>query len=265
MKRIHLALAVVIAAPHVMAVGPGLYNLLDESDPKPFPDRVGRVTISSQSNDNTRYYLAIPAATSFSLPCTQIGLIIGGKTIRFNSQGLSKSGGYSSMETQIEGRELARRVAEFFHVDVIERKHPGHRMLVAFLCDKKEFPAGGPVTVKLHISNVGDTAFAFIQGGRQRGPRDNQFAFSAELVGGKMVPDSGDPRNMGGIGIPVTLDPGQSHDVPVDLTNWFHFQPGGMYNIRGSYHMDFVDPRAHDLRTIWEDYACAEFTVEVGS
>src|SRR5690242_1292152 len=115
MKAIHLLLAMLVAVPQVMAMDSGLYDLLDESHPKPFLDAVGHVTVASQSNDNTRYYLALQAVSTFSLPCTQIGLIIGGTTIRFNSQGHNKAGGYSSIETQIEGRELAEQVAELFH------------------------------------------------------------------------------------------------------------------------------------------------------
>ena len=137
-------------------------------------------------------------------------------------------------------------------------------MLVEFITDKAEFSVGEPVTARLRITNIGDTEFAFIQGGRQRGPRDNQFAFSAEFVGSKMMPDIGDPRNWGGLGSSVTLKAGQSHDIKVDLAKWFNFKESGTYNLRGSYHMNFVNPDFY-THTLWDDYACAEFKVRIKS
>jgi hypothetical protein len=137
-------------------------------------------------------------------------------------------------------------------------------MLVQFVPEKMAFKAGEPVTAKLRLTNVGQTDFAFIEGGRQRGPRDNQFAFSAELVGSKMMPDTGDPTTRGGKGIPIKVKHAQSYEIVVDLAKWFTFNETGTYKIRGSYQMDFVDPRITEwLDTIWEDFACAEFSIEI--
>jgi hypothetical protein len=254
MNPIYWLLAAVAIPSRLVAVDAGLYDISDGSHPKLLQDQVEQVTISSQSNDNKRYYLALHASHSFSLPCNQIGLIVGNKTIRF-----------TSMETTVDDPEVIPQIAQYFHAKVQKRRHPGHQMLVEFIPDKAEFSAGESVTVRLRITNIGDAEFAFIQGGRQRGSRDNQFAFSAELVGNKMVPDTGDPRNFGGMGTPVTIKPGQSHEIAVDLAKWFNFKEGGTYNLRGSYNLEFIDPHAQDLYTIWEDYACGEFTVRIKS
>jgi hypothetical protein len=270
-KNLYWLLALVVAAPQLMAANVGLYDISDRSHPKPLRDQVERATISSSSNDDKHYVLALYALHSFSLPCDQVGLIVGSTTIRFDSQAVI-NGQRVDMATSIDDPEVISQIAEYFHIKVQKRRHPGHRMLVEYIPDKEEFSVGEPVTVTLRITNIGDTEFAFMEGGRQRGPRDNQFAFSAELaeselVGGervgKMVPDTGDPMNYGGQMSTVRLKPGQSHDIQVDLADWFKFKRGETYYVRGSYLMELIDPKTRDSDTIWEDYACAEFTVKM--
>jgi hypothetical protein len=137
-------------------------------------------------------------------------------------------------------------------------------MLVQFLADKIVFKVGEPVTAKLRITNVGNTDFTFIQGGRQRrATRDNQFAFTADLDGREVLSDSGDPHNEGGIGVPITLEPDKTWERSVDLSKWFTFRTAGTYLLRGSYYMEFVDSLPQELNIIWEDCACAEFTLEI--
>ncbi len=77
-----------------------------------------------------------------------------------------------------------------------------------------------------------------------------------------MVPDSGNPVHFGGLGSTVKLKPSESHEIKVDLTKWFKFEPGSIYLVRGSYYMSFVDPGNTSFDTLWEDYACGEFTIE---
>src|SRR6266581_442793 len=243
----------ILWALSVRAADTGLYDLLDPAHPAPFRDAIGSTTIRSMSNDNQRYYLALRAATNFSLPCTQIGLIVGNRTIHFNSQGHG-AGGYTSMETTVDDPDVIPEIGKCFHADIKNRHHPGHRMLVQFTPDKKQFSPGDPVTVTFRIQNVGDTDFTFWEGGRNRmATRNDQFAFTAE-VRGKTVPDAGNPGHMGGIMVPITLAPGKSFEIrSVNLKKWFHFDETGWYNVRGSYYMSFRLPDEND----WEDFACA--------
>jgi hypothetical protein len=142
-----------------------------------------------------------------------------------------------------------------------ERRHPGHQMKAEYIA-KPEFRIGEPVPVVLRITNVGDSAFKFMRGGRQRGARDNQFAFNAQL-GRRMLPDIGDPVHFGGLGTHVLLKSGEHVDVPVDLTKWFSFDEAGLCELRGSYLMEFANPEPDAHLTIWEDFACAEFTITI--
>src|SRR4051812_8588480 len=191
MNLIRAVVVLVLLEVQAMAADAGLYDVSDVSHPQVLRDQLGKITISSQSNKNTRYYLAIHAAQFFSLPCGRIGLVVGNKTIRFDSQGEDGNGHFTSMETTIDDPEVIPQIAQYFHIEVRNRQHPGQQMLVEFVPAKKVFTLGEPATVYLHITNIGDRDFAFIQGGRQRGSRDNQFAFSAELLGDKMIPDTG--------------------------------------------------------------------------
>jgi hypothetical protein len=143
-----------------------------------------------------------------------------------------------------------------------ERRHPGHQMKTEYIAATPEFKIGEPVPVVLRITNIGDAAFTFMRGGRQRGARDNQFAFNAQL-GRRMLPDVGDPVHFGGLGSYVLLRPGEHVEIPVDLTKWFSFGEAGLCSIRGSYFMAFADPELDAHPTIWEDFACAEFTITI--
>ena len=129
--------------------------------------------------------------------------------------------------------EVALIIAGHFHMNVMDRYHPGHQMLVQFIPIKEEFSTNEPVMVKLRITNIGKTDFAYSQGGSQRGARDNQFAFTAEQVGDKMLPDVGDPINFGGLVGIVSLKPGERHELSVDLKEWFNFTAGGLNPFEG--------------------------------
>ncbi|MCH7792420.1 MAG: hypothetical protein IID31_09105 [Planctomycetes bacterium] len=144
-----------------------------------------------------------------------------------------------------------------------ERRHPGHQMKVEYIPTAAEFKVGEPVAVELRITNVGETSFRFMRGGRQRGARDNQFAFNAQF-GRRMLPDIGDPIHFGGIATFVQLEPGKTVEIRVDLDGWFSLNETGTYMLRGSYYMAFTEPDSESFSTIWEDYATSEFMIRIG-
>jgi hypothetical protein len=270
MKSIHLLLFILMVEFTGAAANVGLYDISDASHPRPLTNQISQVTVHSISNNNRSYHLEIKLTNSLPVKYLKIALIAGEKTIRF--WGGNEDNTF--IETTVDDPEAVLLIAEHFHANVVKRQHPGQQMLVEFIPDKRPFKIGEPVVVRLRITNVGNHDFTFVEGGRQRGPRDNQFAFSAEVMGGKiaagrmmgaMLPDIGDPMNFGGIAGSVTLKPGQSREIPVDLNNWFKFERNGEYSIRGSYYMELIDPDKSNFQTIWEDYACAEFTIRMGN
>src|SRR5207253_9309381 len=127
------------------------YDYSDPKPPVPFSEPVGKATLRSMANDNSRYFLQLRAATNFTVHCRQIHLIVGETTILFNSQG-EGPGGFTSMETTIDDAKLVPKLAEYFHTVPIDRHHPGYKILVAFTPQKKEFARDEPITVTLGIT-----------------------------------------------------------------------------------------------------------------
>ena len=260
MKAAPWILSLLVMVPTLRAADTGLYELSEDFRPKkPLQDRIERATLESRSNDNKSYYLRLYRSGSFSQKKDRIGLVVGDKVIRFFANSPGPGGDYC-LSAIVDDADLIPQIVQHFKPKVQQRRHPGYRMLVTFTPDREPFALGEPVTAKLRITNVGDTNFTFNVGGRQRGARDNQFAFAAELAGGKMLPDIGDPKHFGGLGGSVTLKPGEGHEIGVDLSKWFAFTQGGTYVVRGSYYMEFID---QDYRAIWEDFACAEFVLKI--
>ncbi len=142
------------------------------------------------------------------------------------------------------------------------RSHPGHQFTAKFIPQKHEFLIGEGVTGELQISNIGSNDFTFVQGGRQRGSRDNQFSFSGKF-NQKVIPDIGNPVHFGGIGAYVTIEPGESRRIAVDLRKWFAFGEPGIYFIRGCYYFKIVNPALKQYRSLWEEYACDEFLIRI--
>lgn len=246
-----------------IAADVGLYDISDSAHPKLLNIDIKEAWITSRSNDNTEYYLDLRTTNTLPVSTDKIVLMVGDKTIPFNSSGSEDYGRIHILGTTITNLSLISGIAQHFHATVVGHHHPGHQMLVQIIPDKDEFSKGEPVIVKLRITNIGTNTFAYMQGGSQRGPRDNQFAFTAMGPDLKMLPDVGDPRNFGGLASTITLKPGQSHELPVDLTKWFSFDKSGEYYLRGSYAMSFQDldsPISHD---IWDDFACAAFRITV--
>jgi len=146
----------------------------------------------------------------------------------------------------------------------IVNRHPAHQMEVSYIPLKKVFMLGDPIKITLHIKNVGNNNFQFIKGGQQRGHRDNQFSFVAEVIGkNRMLPDIGNPTHNGGFETLVNLQPKEEFKVSVNLNRWFKFDEAGIYFLRGSYYMDLVDPDIKSYSSIWVDFATAEFTVDI--
>ena len=242
----------------------GLYEVSDDLHAvRPVNDTVSRVTLYSVENNNSSYSLNFYRSEPFSLPHGKIGVLVGDKVIRLNQSGSGNNVGGQGFEYSIGGTvddiNVITQIIEHFHPTVHKRQHPGHQMLVSLVPDKNEFAVGEKVTVTLNITNIGNKTFTFVQGGRQRGFRDNQFAFSAAEFD-KMLPDIGNPNHFGGIGGYITLKSGETRQITVDLDNWFQFKKPGFYSLRGSYYMSFINEE-HVM--IWEDFACAEFSVHI--
>jgi hypothetical protein len=229
--------------------------------------KFGAAAIHANNNSNTRFRLELRGAGP--LPQAQLGgstaLLICGRCFMVYGRSDPEKNGTLNLDSVIHGAEAAKAVATALKAEPVLRKHPGHKFVVTFEPDKESYRPGAPITLTVKIKNVGEEAVSFHDGGRQRGPRDNQFGFTAMRGGGfgKAVPDTGDPANFGGIGGYQVLKPGDLFQKKVSLDNWFQFKHADTYLITASYRLEFHEPNGRTYRVIWDDFATGECTVRV--
>ena len=118
--------------------------------------------------------------------------------------------------------------------------------------------------LELEIKNVGSTTVRLIEGGKQRGPRDNQFGFTAfgGSGHGKPIPDTGDPTNFGGKGGFHELKPNDVFRKQVDLSKWFKFEKPDTYQITGMYELELQD-KDFGARVLWQEFATGRCLVRL--
>jgi hypothetical protein len=215
----------------------------------------------SQNNENNRFRLSVTVPYDPRLGPSSYILIVDGTAYQQVGSGSSR-GKTSSLSFEVTGDDNAKQVAKYFRTSPPYRRHPGHELQVSFILEKQEFEGGEDVVVTLRITNVGTQAVTFMQGGRNRAARDNQYIFSARYQG-KQVKDIGTSYHFGGISVRRVLEPSEVFEDKVSLNKWFLFPEAGVYEIHGSYYLAFQDPADDRWKTIWEDYASADFIVRI--
>ena len=217
--------------------------------------------LSSQNNANTRFHLSVSVPYDKTIGSSSYVLVVAGAAHRQAGSG-SSGEEISSLGFHVSGEENAKRVSEYMKTPVVYRRHPRHNLSVSFIPTKQEFSVGDEVTVTLQIANVGTTTIAFMKGGRNRAARDNQYVFMARY-GGRQVKDIGTSYHFGGKAVRQVLKPGDIFEDIISLSKWFAFDKAGLYEIHGSYYLEFSDPNDDSWRTIWEDYVSADFFVRI--
>jgi len=223
--------------------------------------KIEQCEITSSNNENTQFYLSVKMPYDDKVNSSWNVLFVGGTAYRQSSSGSSKNETMSK-GFRISGAENAKQVSKYLNTPIHYRKHPQYNMLVTFNTTKEEFNIGEEVTAILRIKNVGDKAFTFQKGGRNRAIRDNQYLFTA-FFRGNHVPDIGTNSHMGGISTDRTIKPGDIFEDEISLSKWFSFNQAGAYEIHGSYYLDFKNPDTKSYITIWQDYASADFTIKI--
>lgn len=220
--------------------------------------------MTSRNNWNDSFYLRADVPYDKSLEKTPWNiLVVNGKAYEQDSLGSMMDKKTSLLEFRSIPGEQKEDVARFFSIQPYLRKHPGHQLAVRFIPQMGEFLQGEDVIVILIIKNVGTNTVVFDQGGRNRADRDNQYVFSARYDG-KQVEDIGSSHHLGGLGTLRILKPGDTFKDGINLNKWFSFAQPGLYEIHGSYYLEFKDPADNrPLRTIWEDYISADFAIRI--
>ena len=195
-----------------------------------------KVTVMlSSANDNQRFTLWIeaPVQRDGDDLCLNVG------HDWWSSNGTGGDGQRTVTSFQFD-RTTAWRVAAMLGIPVHERRklddglRYSWRFPVEAKTNKKE-----AIPVVLRVDNAGKTTVGFLIGGRQRGPRDNQFVFTIAR-NGQPVTIKGAP-DFGGLASYKEMRPGEHVEVTCpDLRAWADLDLPGHYTIEARYAGELV-------------------------
>ena len=221
-------------------------------------DNLGTVKLHSQTNDNAQFHLTMESCGPVNegqAPFHSAVLVIGNRGFRLTGGSRSNGEGeaFSMLSAAVPDLNSAEHVAEHLGIDDGKREHPGHRLLAVWKPVQTSYSPDEPVLVELELTNVGDVPLIFMDGGQQRGARNNQFGFAC-FHNMKPVPDVGDPMNFGGLARTVVLKKGETFTKSIDLRGWYELNEAGSYQLRCSFQLMLQkSEQAYDVA--WEDYA----------
>jgi hypothetical protein len=136
-------------------------------------------------------------------------------------------------------REKADEIARLWKVKRRDRVPLGAG-LVARWKPKGVFVVGKKAEMVLTLENAGTAPVWFNTGGRQRGARDNRFAFAATPASGGAALPVLDAPDFGGIGAVRPLEPGATLERVEDVTKWVTFDRPGTYRVSCRYELELT-------------------------
>lgn len=230
-------------------------------------DKLGRATMVSLANDNSQFRLYLFGAGPLPPDREQrpLSLCVDRIFERVSGPHLSRDGkmhGEAYLAT-IDGEAEAIKIARRLEIAPILRRHPGHQLLVRWRPLKPSYRPKDSVTLRLEVTNIGQTPIRFQAGAKPRGGRDRQFGFVAHRTGGygRALPDIGDPQDHGGqAGALQTLDAGQKFEITTSLDQWFRFDEPDSYKLTCFYRMELENT---DGQKVWEEFATGDCTVRI--
>lgn len=219
----------------------------------------GKAKIWSRSNANDSFRVMMQSVPGFDTK-GQFAMVIDGVCEVVSSHGRARGEGAQGLEliVDIRGQEHVKKIAKRLKTNVQLRKHPGHQLLVTLVNTKNEYQIGAPVELEMRIQNVGKKTVRFMDGGQQRGPRNNQFSFVAEPA----IPDTGDALNFGGIAAFRNLEPGETFSKKVDITRWFKFPKAQSYEITALFEME-LHKESFGADYLWDETAVGRCRVQI--
>jgi len=227
----------------------------------------GKASLMSVSNDNSQYRLDLAGAGPFSVGAENhhLAIYIDGVCAVVGGHIPPRPDRTMNLEMMtIVGEAAAEQVGRVLGAKLLLRHHPGHQLLVAWHPVKASYAPHQPVVLRMEIKNVGKVHVRFIDGGHQRGPRDNQLGFTAyrNYGLGPAVPDTGSPENFGGKGSFRVLKTGDTFTKEVDITKWFKFEAPGSYKITCLYGLELLPFDAIEA-PLWNDFAVGQCIVRI--
>jgi len=221
------------------------------------------INLKSMNNENSRFSFTAKGCGPFEKSDPQVlAIVIDGICEVSGSFGSSKDKPLlRDYQFVFQAKDTAQLIGERLKIEPKLRKHPGHKMLINWKSVKPTWKAGDDVELELEIKNVGDVPFKFLDGGQNRGFRNNQFKFMAFRLGGKPIPDIGDPENSGGPASYQTVKPGETFKKKIGVSKWFEFAPDA-YELVCMYELEiFIE---EDFSFVsWEDFATGKCRVDI--
>jgi len=225
-------------------------------------------TLQSHTNDNTRFTVKINKLGPLppEVANEQLALVVEGLVFHLGRAEKLSADGIENTWTNVYSADAAQVLAARYKIEPQLRTNPGHKYEIRWVPAKPRYEVGEAVTLRMELKNTGTGPLRFTFGGKQRGPRNNQFRFVAQASpDGKGLPDTGDPTNFGGIVISKTLGLGETFTAEVDLSKWFTFSEPNAYRVTGVLELPIIDPTSPDefRPVVWDDLAVAECVVRV--
>ncbi len=226
---------------------------------KKLADIVEAARVEAVDNENQLFYVDLRKSTPFSMECRDLALYVDGVLARCRGSSFG-SGSYGI--NAYAPAPAAQAFARYFGVALRLRAQPVTNLVTTFTPARDSFTPDELVPVTMEIMNAGTGAVAFRVGGSNRGPRDNQFSFTARGPTGA-VPDTGNSFNLGGLSYFQKLQPEERFRKEVDLRNWFTFSQPGVYSITAAFDLEFADSSATGNLLIWHEKAAGSFSLRI--
>jgi hypothetical protein len=128
-------------------------------------------------------------------------------------------------------RPTAELLSDWLGVPVRERVALGAGL-------RGTFSVVSGTVVRVELTHTGKDPVGVILGGRQRGPRDNQFHFAVQRDG-VLLPEL-EGYDFGGLSTVQLLLPGQSLQREADAALWARFDAAGLYRLSCRYEATLV-------------------------
>ncbi|MCC7534714.1 MAG: hypothetical protein IT379_00795 [Deltaproteobacteria bacterium] len=193
--------------------------------------RRDKVLLYARNNANTEYALDVRRNVRSASECGQGLLSLGGRTVA--------SGSYGSGPTECSlffelDRAFADEAARRWNVRRQDRSPVGERATADFAPSRARYARGEAVEIVVTLRNPADApAIQWQRGGRQRGPRDNQFSFRIRRDGQPVTPI--EAFDFGGLAGFIALPPGGTAEVRTPVAPWGDVSLPGRYEVECTY------------------------------
>jgi len=199
----------------------------------------------SQSNDNQNVVLwvQLDGLADGAWPFLRFG------NIAFQAESSGSDSSFGKSATFPLPRATAEKLAAAAKIPIQDRRRLDAGLSAKFSAAPAQL--GQPMPIKLLVKHSGKGKVGFVLGGRNRGPRDNRFAFTVTR-NGKPLPVI-EAHDFGGLSTIKMLAKGETVELSADLASWVKITQPGKYEVTCSYGATLHPSADHSGQ--WPDHA----------